>query len=125
MNPVSIDNNECLADIKSLTGEAFLTLDPDFVEHLLESVHSTPVVWKLTVDAHNDAAITKQVIGTQGYYLRLTTNNTKCYFIWHDRLANVFHFWGGHDEVKLAAGIISSRIRKIVFRNTPPMTVEL
>lgn len=117
MNPTEITNVECLADIKTLTGDAFLTLDPDFVEQLLESVNNNPVAWKLTVDAHNDPAITKQVIGTQGHYLRLTTDNTKCYFIWHNRMTNMFNFWGGHDEVKLAAGIISSRIRKIVFRN--------
>jgi hypothetical protein len=38
--------------------------------------------------------ITKQVIGEEGYFFKLTTAVCGVYFIWHDRDTNVFLFWG-------------------------------
>jgi len=46
------------------------------------------------IPAPPDDAITKQVIGLKGYFFKMTTACSGIYFIWHDRAANVFLFWG-------------------------------
>lgn len=38
--------------------------------------------------------IVKQVIGTKGYFFKMTTVVSGVYFIWHDTEANMFLFWG-------------------------------
>ncbi len=38
--------------------------------------------------------ITKQVIGEEGYFFKMTTVVCDVYFIWHDRASNMFLFWG-------------------------------
>jgi hypothetical protein len=46
------------------------------------------------IPAPPNADITRQVIGTQGYFFKLTTTCCGIYFIWHDKTANTFLFWG-------------------------------
>ena len=38
--------------------------------------------------------IVKQVIGSKGYFFKMTTVVSGVYFIWHDTEANMFLFWG-------------------------------
>jgi hypothetical protein len=46
------------------------------------------------IPAPPNADITRQVIGTQGHFFKLTTTCCGAYFIWHDKTANTFLFWG-------------------------------
>jgi len=57
--------------------------------------------------------ITKQVIGEEGYFFKLTTAVCGVYFIWHDRDTNVFLFWGSNTfKVVKAMNSIRWRIFK-------------
>ena len=41
-----------------------------------------------------DETLAKQIIGKDGYYLKLTTTKTGVDFIWHNRVKQEFQFWG-------------------------------
>ena len=57
--------------------------------------------------------ITKQVIGEEGYFFKMTTAICGVYFIWHDRDTNVFLFWGSNTfKVVKAMNSIRWRIFK-------------
>jgi hypothetical protein len=58
--------------------------------------------------------ITQQVIGAGGHYFKMTTVKAGIDFIWHDRINNVFLFWGPNNyRLTRALNAISWRIRKI------------
>ena len=66
------------------------------------------------IQAPNVKEITQQVIGSDGYYFKLTTIKSGIDFIWHDRDNNLFLFWGPSNfRVTKALNAISWRIRKI------------
>ncbi len=46
------------------------------------------------IPAPPNADITRQVIGTNGHFFKMTTTCCRIYFIWHDKTANNFLFWG-------------------------------
>lgn len=57
--------------------------------------------------------ITKRVIGINGYFFKMTTTLCQVNFIWHDRLANMFLFWGTSQyKVVRAMNSIRWRIQK-------------
>jgi len=57
--------------------------------------------------------ITKQIIGEDGYFFKMTTTLCEVYFIWHDREANMFLFWGSNTfKVVKAMNSIRWRIFK-------------
>jgi hypothetical protein len=66
------------------------------------------------IKAPDAKEITQQVIGTDGYYFKLTTIKTGIDFIWHDRDQNMFLFWGPNNfRTQKALIAITNRIRKI------------
>ena len=69
-------------------------------------------VYKSTFDVNNvDADIMKQVIGKDGYYFKLTTENNSLDFIWHDMSKKSVDFWGPNKkDISRAISIIKSRI---------------
>ena len=84
----------------------------DFVDLLYERIILRPLTTFGYMPAPPNADICKQVIGKDGYYFKLTTNNTDVDFIWHDREKNNFLFWGERTNVIQAMKIIRSRIIK-------------
>jgi hypothetical protein len=46
------------------------------------------------IPAPPNPAITRQIIGTNGHYFKMTTTICGIYFIWHDKTTNTFLFWG-------------------------------
>ena len=58
--------------------------------------------------------IIKQIIGIDGYYLKLTTQKHGVDFIWHDRTKNEFQFWGEYQRCIRAMNEIRYRICKYV-----------
>ena len=60
-------------------------------------------------EVHPD--VMKQVIGREGYYFKLTTENNMLDFIWYDMQTKSVYFWGASkDDINRAVGIIKSRI---------------
>ena len=65
--------------------------------------------------------VTKRVIGIDGYFFKMTTTLCRVNFIWHDRLANMFLFWGKSNfSVVRAMNSIRWRIQKCYEMPPPP-----
>ena len=64
--------------------------------------------------APNDVDVTREVIGKDGYYFKMTTTLNGINFIWHDHNDGVFHFWGPTTfKVVKALNAIRWRIHKV------------
>lgn len=60
-------------------------------------------------------AITKQIIGDDGYYFKRTTAECDVDFIWHDRKNNMFLFWAQNNfRISRAMNAIRWRSNKIM-----------
>jgi len=104
------DARQVMNHIGQLTN-GFAALDPQLTQWLMENIGQRAFTTFGYLPAPTDAALTKQIIGRDGYYFKLTTNNTGVDFIWHDRKENHFLFWGPKACVVQAMKIIQSRIR--------------
>jgi hypothetical protein len=73
------------------------------------------------IPAPPNASITQQVIGLNGYYLKMTTTLCGIYYIWHDTANNAFLFWGSSTfKVVKALNAIRWRIFKQMEMYTRP-----
>lgn len=70
-------------------------------------------VYKYSLRAPENVDILKQVIGRNGCYFILTTQQCDLDFIWHNRDNNTIEFWGPRDSIDKAVSVINSRISKI------------
>ena len=70
--------------------------------------------------------VTRRVIGTNGYFFKMTTTLSGVDFIWHDRITNMFLFWGASVfKVVKAMNSIRWRIQKCYsMPPLPPNRVE-
>jgi len=66
------------------------------------------------IPAPPDSDVTRQVIGKDGYFFKMTTTLCEVDFIWHDRVNQVFLFWGSSTfNVVKALNSIRWRIHKL------------
>ena len=66
------------------------------------------------IPAPPDSDVTRQVIGKDGHFFKMTTTLCEVDFIWHDRANQVFLFWGSSTfNVVKALNSIRWRIHKI------------
>tara|TARA_B110000967_G_C18502519_1_gene372296 strand:- start:10 stop:447 length:438 start_codon:yes stop_codon:yes gene_type:complete len=70
-------------------------------------------VYKYSLRAPENVDILKQVIGRNGCYFILTTQQCDLDFIWHNRDNNTIEFWGPRESIDKAVSVINSRISKI------------
>jgi len=76
-----------------------------------DSTNKETVFGFIPAPPHMD--ITKRVIGTDGYFFKMTTTVSEIDFIWHDRFQKVFLFWGASTfKVVKAMNSIRWRIHK-------------
>lgn len=102
---------QAFAHITRLTNQ-FQGLTEQFVYDLKMRLQSRPVTTFGYLPVPMAANNVKQIIGKDGCYFKLTTNNTDVDFIWHDRVENYFCFWGTKECVLKAMRIILGRINK-------------
>ena len=113
-------------DILRFTKDIVPLSDPSIVNvHncLIDSRHNPDVplpaefiVYHAIIKAPNNPSITKQVIGLNGHYFHLTTENYGLLYIWHHRPTSSFHFWGSnYINVINAVDVIKDRIYKKSF----------
>jgi hypothetical protein len=108
-----------LNHIKELTSS--VTIAPDFMLNLYNKLinrHNTfcPTIFT-HIPAPENSDITRQVIGSNGYYLKMTTTITGVDFIWHDREKKLFLFWGQNNYgVVRALNAIQRRIKLVTER---------
>ena len=82
------------------------------------------VVYKSLLDVKDITIdVLKQVIGKDGCYFILTTENCDIDFIWHNRKTKNIEFWGPKDNIQRAINEIQYRINKI--GNHKVITIEL
>ena len=122
-NLVKISNYEMLSDISNLTNQ-FLDLPPDLASWIIYDAHTRPYSFYGSIPAPPSNDLVKQIIGINGYYLKLTTQNSLVDFIWHDRVLNEFQFWGAYQNCVKAMNAIRYRICKYVemYRSAPMPT---
>ena len=73
------------------------------------------------IPAPPNSEVTRRVIGTDGYFFKMTTNLTQVEFIWHDRIDETFFFWGT-SNFKVVKALNSIRWR--IYKNyamPPPL----
>jgi hypothetical protein len=110
-NTMEGTSDQALGHIVRLTNR-FQGMDKHFVYQLQMKIGSRLTTTFGYLPVPLEASKVKQVIGKDGYYFKLTTNNTGVDFIWHDRVENFFCFWGAKENVLQAMRIIQGRVNK-------------
>jgi len=104
---------DTLIQLSKLT-HGFYDVPVDFAQWIIADVRSRNFTSFGYLPAPRSSSnLIKQVIGIEGYYLKLTTAKTGVDFIWHDHESNEFHFWGEHSCCIKAMNEIRYRISKI------------
>jgi hypothetical protein len=114
-NLVKIYPEHLLANISNLT-RGFNDLPPEVANWIYVDAYSRPFSFFGTIPAPPSTDLVKQIIGIDGYYLKLTTQKCLVDFIWHDRARNEFQFWGEYYSCVNAMNAIRYRICKYVER---------
>ena len=119
-NLMKISNYDMLSHISSLTNQ-FCDLPPDLANWIIYDAQTRPYSFYGSIPAPPWTDVVKQVIGINGYYLKLTTQNSLVDFIWHDRARNEFQFWGEYQSCVKAMKEIRYRICKYVevYKHAP------
>lgn len=107
-------SRDALSKIETLTNnfDASTKMSPEFVEGLRKKLNVDDSIMEGFLYAPSDADITRQVIGRDGCYFHMTTQQQDIAMIWHDRSVArpVFRFWGPKFNVIRAMNIIRHRI---------------
>jgi hypothetical protein len=87
-------------------------MTPEFVASLRAKLDVDGNVMEGFLYAPSDGDVTRQVIGRDGCYFHMTTQQQDIAMIWHDRSVArpVFRFWGPKFQVIKAMNIIRHRI---------------
>lgn len=75
-------------------------------------------VYKLTMNSPDNVDVMRQVIGRNGCYFIMTTQDCDLDFIWHNRDHNTIEFWGPRESIKKATSVIKTRIKKYEEKTT-------
>ena len=65
----------------------------------------------------------KRIIGKDGKYFKMTTENYDLEYIWYDIETNKINFWGHENDCESAKNTIITRINKFKYEDKDP-TVE-
>lgn len=69
---------------------------------------------EMSLAADFGSDIMKQVIGKEGCYFKITTENTNVDYIWYDMDDKTIKIWGELEKTINAATIIEGRLYKII-----------
>jgi len=120
-----ISPNQALLDIEKFTNRFENIKDTDFIGQLYDGVnaHYSPYGFSSVIIGYipappkssaNSQDVIKKVIGTQGYWLKLTTQNSGVHFIWYEPVLNNFLFWAP-DRRSIVAAMKAIRWRIIKY----------
>ena len=88
-----MSGGEAYQQVSSFTG--MKVKDPNFsMEEMGSCLLRNDKVYRGFLYAPTDERITRRVIGENGYFFKMTTENTGINFMWHERSKNIFYFWG-------------------------------
>ena len=109
-NVTSKSTEVAISHIAKLTNNFELFL-PNFVGRLVAGIYNRGYASHGVLPAPLNLDICRQVIGSGGKYLHVTTDKCQVDFIWHDKESNTFLFFGGHKGVIKAMYAINHRIK--------------
>ena len=113
-----LNPSEILSQISKLTNNfnPEFNLSEEYVKNLKENLtnenQNSLFRGFLNTPKDDDGSIMKQVIGRNGCYFHMTTQNTKSLFIWHDRDNHKIYVWGEKFPTINSLKIIHQRIKK-------------
>jgi len=123
---MKVSKEDALMEINTVTDNMVKTGESvEFINKLVESINELDEVYKQEIQGSDDVDITKQVIGRKGHYLRLTTEKTGVFFIWHNHTKKTYTFWSPTEEaLGRAIGVIKHRIH-ITGQRTVPYAIHI
>lgn len=68
------------------------------------------------INANYEPSTMAQIIGKDGYYFKLTTENCNTDYIWYDDFQKKILIWGGEQESKNAFNILTKRCKNVYNR---------
>jgi hypothetical protein len=111
-----VDSFAALNHIRHLTSSNPTSISSEFMLHLVNGLIDRANRGQKSIFGYFPAPtkeITKKVIGTDGYYFKVTTNTSGADFIWHDREHGMFLFWASNNfRIVKAMNAIRWRINK-------------
>ena len=123
-----LDAETALNEINTYTNDfdPIYKISPEFKDTLTENINGRETTQRGFLNVPQDPNIIRQVIGRGGCYFHMTTQNTGIDFIWHDRSANKFFFWGTKYPLIRAMNIIHKRLEMVSQRmaTAAPSTQE-
>lgn len=111
-----------LVSTGSINTENGKKMSDEFLKIVLGQPQEEETLWTFGyIPAPPHEIVTKRVIGIDGHFFKMTTTLCRVNFIWHDRLANMFLFWGKSNfSVVRAMNSIRWRIQKCYEMPPPP-----
>ena len=120
---MKVSKNTALLEINAVTDNMIKTGESEeFINKLLDSINKLEDVYRQDIQGSENVDIAKQVIGRKGHYLRLTTEKTGVFLIWHNHTNKTYTIWSPTKEaLECAIGVIKHRIYITTQRNNPDM----
>ena len=71
-------------------------VDPQLMDDLTLRLQNSPtqLAYRTSIQAPLSVDAIRQIIGRNGCYFKMTTENFGLFFVWHSRSTNHFHLWG-------------------------------
>ena len=124
---MAVDSFAALNHIRHLTTQNPTSIAPEFMADLCNTMHYRGINDQKSIFGYLPAPmkeITQQVIGTDGYYFKMTTATCGVDFIWHDRENGMFLFWASNNfRIVKAMNAIRWRINKYSSLNPVKLCV--
>lgn len=114
---------KALSQIANLTN-SFCDLPFEYAQMIQFNIRNRQFTSYGVLPSPTDETLAKQIIGKDGYYLKLTTTKTGVDFIWHNRVKQEFQFWGLNLCCIRAMKEISYRIDKYAGPNVAPNVAQ-
>ena len=114
----TLDAETALNEINTYTNDfdPIYKISQEFKDTLTSNINERDTTLRGFLNVPQDPNIIRQVIGKGGCYFHMTTQNTGIDFIWHDRSANKFYFWGTKFPLIRAMNIIHKRLEIVSER---------
>ena len=119
---MKVSKEQALLEINTVTDNMIKTGESEeFIKKLFSSINDLEEVYKHEFKGSDNIDITKQVIGRKGHYLRLTTEKTGVFFIWHNHSQKSYTIWSPTEEsLEKATGVLKHRIYITTQRTVTP-----
>tara|TARA_B100000405_G_scaffold174294_1_gene121909 strand:+ start:779 stop:1135 length:357 start_codon:yes stop_codon:yes gene_type:complete len=88
-------------------------VDSQLMDDLRLRIQNSPtqLAYRTSIQAPQSVDAIRRIIGRNGCYFKMTTENFGLFFVWHSRSTNHFHLWGPNiDNLNGAIEVLNHRI---------------